>query len=74
MHVYIYIYICMYVCMYVCIHTHVFIYLDTHGVPYCTAPRQAGSGYALSPLQDSRLEYFRQGLGCSEILYFIGSG
>ena len=30
--------------------------------------------YTRSPKQDSRLEDFRQGLGCSEILFFIGSG
>ena len=31
-------------------------------------------GYTRSPSQDSRLEYFRHGLGCSEIDLFIGSG
>ena len=36
--------------------------------------RAASLGYTRSPKQDSRLEYFRQGLGCSEIVVFIGSG
>ena len=30
--------------------------------------------YTRSPLEDFRLEDFRQGLGCSEIHLFIGSG
>ena len=32
------------------------------------------SFYTRSPKQDSRSQDFRQGLGCSEVVFFIGSG
>ena len=69
----------MYVCMYIYIYIYTYYAHNIYNI-YATsawgfrASDERAEEYTRSPYKYFRLEDFRQGLGCSEIHLFIGSG